>query len=386
MVKVGIIGIGNMGSSHSQNIFNGKIPNMELVSICDCNPERLQWASAQFGDKVRLFDSSQEFYANSDLIDLVVVSTPHYSHTALAIEGFENNLHVIVEKPVAVYTKQARELNEAASISDKVFGIMYNQRTNPIYQKVRDLVQSGELGELKRMVWIITNWYRSQSYHDSSSWRSTWKDEGGGVLINQCPHQLDMWQWIVGMPKRIRAFASYGKYYNIEVEDDVTAYAEYENGMTATFITTTGETPGTNRLEISGTMGKIVVENDEILFYRNRISEREFNKTWKNGFGNPEVWKCQVPAKGANEQHVGIFKNVADCILNGTKLLAPGEEGINGLTISNAIHLSSWTDSWVDLDTFDDNLFYNMLQEKIKNSTFKKPEAEDITLNVGGTH
>ena len=380
MVRVGIIGIGNMGSSHAKNIVAGKVPGMQLVSVCDIDPERIKWAKENLGGEIKYFDNSDEFYKNSDLIDLVVIATPHYSHSPLAIEGFKHNLNVLTEKPAGVYTKQVRLMNEAAEKSDKKFFIMYNQRTNCVYRKLRDLVKSGEVGDLKRMVWIITNWYRPQCYHNSSSWRSTWEGEGGGVLLNQDPHQLDLWQWIVGMPKRIRAFASFGKYYDIEVEDDVTAYAEYENGMTATFITSTGEAPGTNRLEISGTKGKVVVEYDKITFYRNRVDEREFNKTNKKPFGIPEVWKCDVPTDGENLQHIGIFRNIVDVLENGAEPIAVGTEGINGLTISNAIHLSAWTDSWVELGSLDEDLYYNILSDKIKNSTFKKTTVKATSI------
>lgn len=380
MVRVGIIGIGNMGSSHAKNIVAGKVPGMQLVSVCDIDPERIKWAKENLKGEIKYFDNSEEFYKNSDLIDLVVIATPHYSHSPLAIEGFKHNLNVLTEKPAGVYTKQVRLMNEAAEKSDKKFFIMYNQRTNCVYRKLRDLVKSGEVGDLKRMVWIITNWYRPQCYHNSSSWRSTWEGEGGGVLLNQDPHQLDLWQWIVGMPKRIRAFASFGKYYDIEVEDDVTAYAEYENGMTATFITSTGEAPGTNRLEISGTKGKVVVEYDKITFYRNRVDEREFNKTNKKPFGTPEVWKCDVPTDGENLQHIGILRNIVDVLENGAEPIAVGTEGINGLTISNAIHLSAWTDSWVELDSLDEDLYYNILSDKIKNSTFKKTTVKATSI------
>lgn len=386
MIKVGIIGYGNMGSSHARNIFEGKTPKLELVAICDTDIKKLDAAKEKFGDKVKYYNSDEEFFSHSDEIDMVLVSTPHYSHCELAIEGFKHNLHVMCEKPAGVYTKQVRQMNEAAAKSDKKFGIMYNQRTNCVYRKVRELVQSGELGEIKRMVWIITDWYRSQSYHDSSQWRSTWEGEGGGVLLNQDPHQLDLWQWIIGMPKRIRGFAYFGKYHDIEVEDDVTAYAEYENGTIATFITATSEAPGTNRMEISGSGGKLVVENNIITFWKNRVDEREFNRTYTRGFGTPEVWKCEIPTDGKNLQHVGILNNFADAILNDTPLLAPGEEGIKGLTISNAIHLSAWTDDWVDLDTIDEDKFYDMLNEKIKNSTFKKKASGDKILDVRGTH
>lgn len=386
MIKVGIIGYGNMGSAHAKNIFEGKTPKLELVAICDTDNAKLEAAKKLFGDSVKYYNTDEEFYNNSGDIDMVLVATPHYSHSDLVIEGFKHNLHVMCEKPAGVYTKQVREMNEAAANSDKKFGIMYNQRTNCVYRKVRELVRSGELGEIKRMVWIITDWYRPQSYHDSSKWRSTWEGEGGGVLLNQDPHQLDLWQWIIGMPKRIRGFAYFGKYHDIEVEDDVTAYAEYENGAIATFITATSEAPGTNRMEISGSGGKVVVENDTITFWKNRVDERKFNRTYTGGFGAPEVWKCEIPTDGKNPQHVGILNNFADAIENDTPLLAPGEEGIYGLTISNAIHMSAWTDDWVDVDNLDEDKFYEMLNDKIKNSTFKKKSSGNTILDVRGTH
>ena len=296
MIKIAVIGIGNMGTNHAINIFEGKVDGMELACICDVKASRLEWAKNEFGGKVKLFQSSDELFKNDDLFDAIIIATPHYDHPSLAIEAFELGKHVLVEKPSGVYTKNVREMNAAAEKAGKKFCIMFNNRTNPVYQKVRELLQSGEPGTLKRMIWIATNWYRPQAYHDSSTWRSTWVGEGGGVLINQCPHNFDLWQWLCGgIPKRVRAFAEFGKHYNIEVEDDVTAYAEYDNGMTAAFITTTGEAPGTNRLEFSGTKGKLVLENgDKLTFWRNEVDEREFNAEFKGGFGNPEVWKCEI--------------------------------------------------------------------------------------------
>ena len=290
----------------------------------------------------------------------------------MAMKAFEKGLHVLCEKPAGVYTKNVREMNEAAKKSSKVFSMMFNQRTNPMYQKVRELIQSGELGEIKRTNWIITDWYRTQSYYDSVAWRGTWAGEGGGVMINQSPHQLDLWQWITGMmPVRVRAFCGFGKYRDIEVEDDVTTYVEYENGATGLFVTSTGEAPGTNRFEIVGDQGKIVVEDEKITFWRLRQPESEFNLEYTGGFGKPECWKIDVPFIGEATQHIGIMNNWVDAIINGAELLAPGEEGINSLTISNAVYLSSWTDNWVELP-IDEDLFYEKLQEKINNSTFVK--------------
>jgi predicted dehydrogenase len=384
-VKIGIIGIGNMGSSHSLYLNNGEVPGAVLTAVCDQNPDRLKWAKETLGENIQLFDNTEAFFEFGDL-DAVIVATPHYDHPPLAIKALQKGLHVLVEKPVGVFTKNVRELNEVAEKSGKVFGIMFNQRTNPLYQKLRDLVLSGELGEIKRTNWIITDWYRSQSYYDSGGWRATWAGEGGGVLANQDPHQLDLWQWTSGlMPKRVRAFCGFGKFHNIEVEDDVTAYVEYENGATGVFVTSTGDAPGTNRYEISGDRGKLVVEDGKLTFWRLRQSEREFNREYKGGFGEPECWKIDIPIKGEATQHKGITTNWVNAILHGTELLGPGVEGIKGLKISNAIHLSAWTDDWVDLPINED-LFYSKLQEKIKTSTFKKNIVADRTLNIQGTH
>lgn len=382
-VRVGIIGIGNMGTSHARQLFDGQIPHAELGAVCDLNPERLSWAEQTFGDSVQRFETPEALF-ESKTCDAIFIATPHYDHPGLAIQSLESGYHTLIEKPAGVYTKAVREMNEVAERSDKVFGIMYNQRTNPLYQKVKDLIESDELGELKRTVWIITDWYRPQSYYDAGSWRATWSGEGGGVLLNQDPHQLDLWQWMCGMPKRVRAFMSFGKYRNIEVEDDVTAYVEYENGSTGLFVTSIGEAPGTNRLEISGDKGKLVVEDGKLIFWRLRTPESQFNKEFKGGFGSPEVWKVEIPTPGENSQHNGILKDWVNVILNGGELLAPGVEGINGLTISNAMHLSAWTDDWVDLP-IDEDLFHEKLTERIENSTFTK-ESKDITLDVEGTH
>lgn len=381
-VRIGIIGIGNMGTGHAGYLIKGEVPKAELTAVCDINPKRLEWAKENLGETVKGFDNAEALFASGE-VDAVIISTPHYDHPTLAIEAFKHNLHVLIEKPAGVYTKAVRKMNEEAEKTDKVFGIMYNQRTNPLYQKLRDLISSGELGELKRTVWIITNWYRSQSYYNSGGWRATWAGEGGGVLLNQDPHQLDLWQWTCGMPKRVRAFCSFGKYHNIEVEDDVTAYVEYENGATGLFVTTTGETPGTNRFEVSGTKGKIVIENDKLTFWRLRVDERKFNEEYTGGFGEPECWKCEVPINGITTGHPGITRDFVNAIINGTKLLAPGIEGINGLQISNAMHLSAWTDDWVDLP-IDEDLYYEILQKKIKSSSFKK-EVKEAKLNVEGT-
>jgi predicted dehydrogenase len=365
-VRIGIIGIGGMGSHHARYLNAGEVPNAQLAAVCDIDPARLKWAETNLNSAVRHFASAEELFA-AQCVDAVMIATPHYGHPVLGMQAIEQGLHVLSEKPAGVFTKNVREMNEAAKRGARVYGIMFNQRTHANHQKMRDLVQSGELGKIQRINWIITDWFRTQSYYNSGGWRATWAGEGGGVLINQCPHNLDLWQWICGMPRRIRAFCEFGRFRDIEVEDSVTAYAEYENGATALFVTTTGEAPGTNRFEICGSRGKLVLEHGALTFWRNRVDAIEFNQTFTGGFGTPECWKCDVPTPGGSEGHKGITKDWVRAIRTGSPLLGPGEEGINSLTLSNAMHLSTWTDDWVELP-IDEDLYYRHLQKRIKAS------------------
>lgn len=383
-VKIGLIGFGNMGKTHAANIKD--VEGAELAAVCEGDPERLKSVTEQFGPDVVVFEGLDAML-DSGKINAVFVAVPHYFHPEMAIKAFDKGMHVLIEKPAGVYTKHVREMNEAADKAGKVFGIMFNQRSIPAHQKIKDLVDSGELGEIKRTNWIITNWYRSQSYYNSGGWRATWKGEGGGVLLNQCPHQLDLWQWMCGMPKKVRAYCSFGKYHDIEVEDDVTAYVEYENGATGVFISSTGEAPGSNRFEIAADNGKLVFEDGKITFWRNRVSEREFNKTSKDGFGAPECWTCEIPADGTNgTQHKDVLHDWVNAINNDSELLAPGKEGLNSLLLSNSMLLSSWTDSMIELDKFDDDLFFSILQDKIANSKDNKNPNENKVLETKGTY
>lgn len=370
-IRLGIIGTGMQGSYHIRYLKRGEVPQVALTAICDTNPGKLEAARQLAGEGVAAFSAAQELFS-SGRVDAVLISTPHFSHPPLAIEAMQHGLHVMVEKPSGVYTKQVKELNAAAAKSDRVFGLMLNQRTNPVYKRLKELVESDELGSLKRTNWIITDWYRPQRYYDNGEWRGTWAGEGGGVLLNQNPHTLDLWQWICGMPRRIFAVCYNGKYHDIEVEDDVTIFAEYgdKDGATGVYVTTTGDAPGTNRLEVAGDKGKAVIEDGRLTFWRLTVPESEFSRTWDQTFGEPECWKCEIPVKGTASMHQGILRNWADAILHGTPLIAPGEEGIRGLEISNAIHLSAWTNRWVDLPV-DEDKFYEELQKRVKASKYK---------------
>ena len=386
-VKIGIIGVGNMGSDHSKRITNGDVPELKLVAVADRSPARRDWAKENLPEDVKIFNEGDELI-DRGICDAVLIAVPHYQHPTLAVRAFEKGLHVMCEKPAGVYTLAVREMNEAAKKSGKVFGMMFNQRTNCVYRKMHELVHSGELGAIKRVNWIITDWYRTQSYYDSGSWRATWDGEGGGVLLNQCPHNLDLIQWICGMPSRVRAFCHEGKWHDIEVEDDVTAYLEYPNGATGVFVTTTGDAPGTNRFEITLEMGKLVCELSEqgttLTLYKLAENEREFCRTCPQGFAKPDMEVIEVETDGQNPQHNGVLKAFAANILRGEPLVAGGEEGINGLTLSNAMHLSSWLDRTVELP-LDEELFLSELNKRRANSN-KKEEKEAVTFDVDGTY
>ncbi len=382
VVRVGIVGLGGMGSHHAGYLIRGEVPGAELTAVCDVAPGRLEWAQANLGGKVQCFADAEALFA-AQVVDAVVIATPHYFHPTVAVQAFGHGVHVLSEKPAGVYTKQVREMNEAAEASGLVFGLMFNQRTRPVHRKMRDLVASGELGEIRRTNWIITDWFRSQAYYDSGGWRATWAGEGGGVLINQCPHNLDLWQWICGMPVRCRASIGFGRYHEIEVDDDVTAFVEYENGATGVFITTTGEAPGTNRFEVTGDRGKLVLEDGRLTFWRTTTSVAEFIRESQTGFATPEVWKCDIPSGGSAEEHKAVTKAWVKAISDGTPLVAPGQEGIRSLQISNAMMLSAWTDSWIDLPV-DEELFYAQLQERISASQVNKAEGGK-TMDVTGT-
>ncbi len=382
-VRMGVIGIGNMGASHVQNIKAGKCPEIVVTAVADINPERLKWAEETLDFSVAKFATAEEML-DSGLIDAAIIAVPHYEHPKYAIECFKRGIHVMSEKPAGVYTRQVREMNEAAKAAHVKFGMMFNQRTDHVYRKMRELVQSGKYGRIKRTSWIITNWYRSQAYYDSGAWRATWSGEGGGVLLNQCPHNLDLWQWICGMPKKVSAHMYFGKWHDIEVEDDVTAFVEYENGATGTFVTTTGDAPGTNRFEITMEKGKLVSEDGKLKLYELEMTEPEFSKINTMPFGTPKVTEIEVETDQMSEMHPGVLNAFAAAILRDEPMIAGGEEGINGLMISNAMHLSAWLGKEVTLPV-DEDLFYEELMKRVKTSR-RKADVKAVFGSTEGTY
>lgn len=376
-VRLAVIGVGNMGFAHAKDI--QALAQTELVAVCDIDAERLSVVSETL--EVDAYRDYNDLLKRDDL-DGVLVATPHYDHVPVTIKAFEQGINVLVEKPIAVHGKDARKMIDAYNTAKEkhpnlVFEAMFMQRTYGYWRKIKEMIDSGELGRLVRTTWIITNWFRTQAYYNDGGWRATWRGEGGGVLINQSVHNLDLYQWMVGMPNRVRGMAPLGKYHNIEVEDEVTACFEHENGMVGHFITTTGESPGTNRLEIVGEYGKLVYEYGKLTFFRNEKSMLEQIEESPNGYTKVAFTQEEIEFEHHGQPgHALITENFAEAILGQGELIAPGAEGYNAVVLGNAIMASSFNEGVVNLP-LDEEMFEEKLQTLIENSRYVKPEVSD---------
>lgn len=379
-VRLGIVGLGNMGATHAHSLRAGKVSRLELGAVCDFNAARL----SAFAD-LPGFTAADALIASGS-VDAVLIATPHYSHTTIGIAALTAGLHVLIEKPISVHKADCERLMAAHRDKRQVFAAMFNQRTEPVFRRIRTLLQEGGLGEIRRVNWVITNWFRTGAYYASGGWRATWAGEGGGVLLNQCPHNLDLLQWMFGMPVRVRAFCHFGRYHDIEVEDDVTAYLEFANGATGVFITSTGEAPGTNRLEITAEGGRVVCERDELHVTRNTVPMSEFSRTSAQAFAQPDSVDTRIPASDHGGQHNEILQNFADAILDGRPLIAPAAEGIHSVELANAMLLSTWLDRTVELP-LDGARFERLLRQHARKSHCGKESvtsapAEDFAKSL----
>ncbi len=381
-VGIGVIGVGGIGGSiHVPNIVKNE--RCTLTGVFDTDEETMKKKAA---------DNNCKAYAGMDemmddpALEAVLIATPHYFHTPLTIRAFEAGKHVLTEKPIAVHKADAEKMIEAhGKRPDLRFAAMFNQRTIPSHKKIKELIDQGTLGEIRRISWVVTDWFRTQRYYDSGTWRATWKGEGGGVLLNQCPHQLDLFQWFFGMPVQMRAFCDLGKWHDIEVEDDVTAYFKFTNGATGVFISSTGEAPGSNRLEIAGDNGKLVFENG-LHFTRNEVPASEFLKTCTQSFAKPPIWHCDIPVHGdGGGQHMNILDNFAQAIRNEkVDLIAPAADGLKSVELANAMLLSAMKEKTIDLPMYSAE-YETLLNDLIEKSKFVKKDAVKNTDGINNS-
>jgi predicted dehydrogenase len=370
-IRYGIVGLGNMGRAHRQSILDGKIEGLSLTAICDI-PESLpekRDGEAQFTDVDEMIQSGA--------IDAIHICTPHPSHRKIGIKALEADLHVLMEKPLAVDKADCQALIQSYKDTGmkRVFAAMFNQRTDPHYTTLKDLIDTNQLGEIRRVHWSVTDWFRTEYYYAMGGWRATWKGEGGGVLLNQCPHNLDLFQWLFGMPQRVTGFLGFGRYHQIEVEDDATLLFQYDDGKNATFITSTGETPGVNRLEVIADQGVVTVEENNILWNKNEVASSEFSANSMSGFSKPETSTVNIPIESRGGQHIEIIQNFINSIREGEELISPAMEGINSVELANASLLSAWEGKTIELP-MDASKYSSILKEKGDNSTFQKKKID----------
>ena len=362
-VRIGLIGCGGMGRSH-------------LAAIKDLDRVRLTAASDNFEANrnivrdeydVPVFEDGHDLIKSGE-VDAVLIATPHYFHPVYTIAALDAGLHALSEKPVSVTAGAAQDMNDAAARHpDLKFAVMFQMRTNPMWRKMRELITTGVLGDIRRIHWTATNWFRTQAYYNSGGWRATWAGEGGGVLLNQCPHNIDLLYWLCGLPKRITAAVSLGKYHDIEVEDDVTAILEYENGATGVFIAATGESPGTSFFEIVGSKGKATLAaggNQRIELTTVIDGDIDtFCRTTDSRWGSPPFMQSQIDV-GAGGSHKVIHENFVNAILDGEALIAPGIEGIHSVEMANAMIYAGLRNTPVDLP-MDRDAYDVLLKELI---------------------
>lgn len=367
-VKLGLIGLGNIGRHHAGYLLAGQVPDVELTAVCATTPSKVE---AYTAGGVSGYTDARELI-RSGQVDAVLIATPHYQHAELGILALEKGLHVMVEKPIAAHKADAEKLLACAmKFPNQVFAGMFQLRVEPRYARLRTLLSSGELGTLQRWNWINSDWFRTDAYYASSDWRATWRGEGGGVLLNQCLHNLDVLAWLLGMPKRLRGFCQIGRWHDIEVEDQVTAYFEHDGGANGVFVSSTGEAPGTNRLELVGTRGRVVLENQKLQFTRNESDALEWSRTAQIGFSKPPVWNCEIPFEDAGNQHAILMRNFAGAILRQEPLIAPGAEGLHSVELANAIVYSSLENRTLDLP-MDGAAWESKLRELVAQSTHQK--------------
>jgi predicted dehydrogenase len=384
-VKIALVGLGNIGAGAYAPILK-ESDSVEVVGVCDLVKQKADtWASALH--TTAYYDHRDLLDKSSSGLEAIIVAVPHYDHVPISIDAFQRGVHVLCEKPLAAHVNDARKIVFAWEKAKEkrpriVFGIAFQQRALPRHRKLKEILQGGELGRLLRVTWINTAWFRSQAYYDSGDWRATWAGEGGGILTNQCPHDLDLYQWLFGMPSRISGHAHIGKYHDIEVEDEVTAYFEHDNGMVGHFIVNTAESPGTNRMEIVGENGTLVMEKGTLALTRNSVSILKFCRETNEPFGKVDTSFSEIPVDDTQLQgHPLVVRQFVQAIHGTGELVVHGVEGLNGLSMANAIMLSSFNGRPLDMPLNADE-YEQKLKELARTSRYKKQVRQDVKIDI----
>ena len=371
-VRLGVVGLGNIGQQHIGRMQSGAVQGATLTAVAARNkPADLD------ATDVTVFSDYREL-VDSGLCDAVIVATPTMSHAEIGRYVLQRGLHLMLEKPMGLSLAEAESVLAVAS-AEQVFGVMLNQRIDPVYARMKSILSAGVLGPLQRTQWTMTNWFRPEVYFQVSDWRATWRGEGGGLLMNQCIHNLDILQWLCGMPLVVNGFCSFGKYHHIEVEDEATAHFEYANGASGVFVASTGEAPGVNRLDIVGDLGMLSYDGEVLTHTRNQPGTAQYNRETRDMFGQPQQETTVITVSAATDQHAAMLQNFVDAISNGTDLIAPAVQGLNSLALANAILLSAWQNQCVKLP-LDGAAYQQELDIRLANSSLR--QKADIEVQV----
>jgi predicted dehydrogenase len=373
-VRLGIVGLGNIAQQHLENVLAGHVPGCEIAAVCSRTlPPIVERLSLPYFSDYRML-------VDSGVCEALIVASPTHTHRSIGEYALRSGLHVLMEKPLGLSVQEGQELLAAQS-SGVVFALMLNQRADPLFTRMHEIVTAGELGPLTRVQWTMTNWFRPEVYFQVSDWRATWRGEGGGLLLNQCIHNLDILQWLCGMPQRLRAFCHFGKFHAIEVEDEVTAYFEYPNGATGVFIGSTGEAPGSNRLHIVGDRGSLLFDGERLLLSRNTPGTAEFNLDTQKMFGMPDTTVEDItPVRDIN-QHASLLTNFVAAIRSGEPLTASAAEGLHALELANGMLLSTWEDTAINLP-LDGTRYQTKLDEHIRNSSLRVKAGTPVEIDM----
>jgi predicted dehydrogenase len=355
-LRIGLVGLGTMGRGHLSK--ETALPEVQIVGVADVDPAAVQSASQTYG--LPGYSSYQELIENGNC-EAILIATPHPFHAPIAQYAARHGLHILSEKPIAVTVAEADAMLDAAKKAGVLLGVMFQTRTEPWFKATHDLLASGVIGPIYRSVIVASHWYRTQAYYDSGSWRGTWTGEGGGVLMNQSPHSLDMFIWLGGKPTRVLARTS-TRFHRIEVEDTAEALIDYGGDHTGYLYTSTAEWPGDDRYEFSGERGKLVVNGRSVRLYRatERVQDTiDHLAVWGKPTG---AWE-EIPVEGEPPGHAAVVVQFARAVRLGEPLVATGEDGVNSLELGNAIMLSGDLNQAVDLP-LNRNAYDRFLERK----------------------
>ena len=372
-LRLGIVGLGNIARQHLDTVRAGAVPGCAVAALCSRTaPGEAASGLPHFTDYRALVDSG--------LCDAVLVASPTYTHREVGEYALRAGLHVLMEKPLGLSVREGEHLL-AQAVPGQVFGLMLNQRADPLFGRMREIIAAGELGPLVRVQWTMTHWFRPDIYYQASDWRATWRGEGGGLLLNQCIHNLDILQWLCGMPRRIRAFCHFGKFHDIEVEDEATAYMEFDRGLTGMFVGSTGEAPGSNRLEIVGDRGGLCFDGERLLMSRNAPGAAQYSRETKDMFGMPATSVEDITPARTMNQHARVLGNFVEAIVDGTPLIATAEEGLDALALANGMLLSTWQGRAIDLP-LDSDAYQALLEDHIRESSLRDKADIDVHIDM----